>query len=68
MKKTDILGLSSYIYCAQICSIQHEKSIGNKIFSLKFPKWHDEKKTRRKVHIDDALYHEFFCAYCVTKN
>lgn len=64
MEKPHILGLSSYIYCVQICSTKHGKSIDNAIFSLKFPMWHDKKKIR-KVHIYDVLFQVFFvCILC----
>ena len=48
--------------------MQHDKSIDNKIFSLKFPSDMMRKKQEGKYTYMMHYPMNFLCAYCVTKN
>ena len=64
-EKIHTVGSSSYIYCVQICSMPHDKSIDNAIFLLKFPTCYYENK-RRKKESTRCFIPCIFCVHIVS--
>lgn len=67
MKKTHTWVIIIYLLCANLFNA-NDKSIDNKIFSLKFPSDMMRKKQEGKYTYMMHYPMNFLCAYCVTKN